>query len=85
MSSGRLGAVRPPDQPLAWAGSDRILLDDVTSLGLHRKVIARKDDIPHQVNWLQQAYAEARHARVDWWLVQRSNGFWYLWIVWKDG
>lgn len=85
MSSGPRGAVRPPDKPLAWVGHDRLLLDDRTVYGLRRKVIARKDDIPNQVTWLQAAYQQAGTADVHWWLVQRNDGFVYLWIVWKEG
>ena len=76
------GDVRPPDKPIAWVGADRILLDDVTSLGLHRKVIARKDDIPNVVTWLQAVFDEARDAQVHWWLVQRGD-YMYLWMIWK--
>lgn len=76
------GDVRPPDKPIAWVGADRILLDDVTSLGLRRKVIARRDDIPNVVTWLQAAFEEAGNARVHWWLVDKDP-YSYLWIVWK--
>lgn len=79
-----LGKCRPIDQPLAWVGSDRILLNDRTPTGLHRWVIARKDDIPDQLTWLESAMEKARDARVHWWLVERSDGN-YLWIVWKEG
>lgn len=79
-----LGKCRPIDQPLAWAGSDRILLKDRTPTGLRRWVIACKEGIPNQVSWLQDAFAEARDAEVHWWLVEKSDGV-YLWIVWKVG
>jgi hypothetical protein len=59
------------------------LLSDVTSLGLHRKVVARKEDIPNVVGFLQVVYQEAGEARVHWWLVHKDNGYFYLWIVWK--
>lgn len=85
MSSGPRGAVRPPDKPLAWVGHDRLLCDDRTVYGLRRKVIARKDDIPNQVAWLQAAYQQAGKADVHWWLVQKNDSFVYLWIVWKEG
>ena len=77
------GAVRPVNDPIAWVGADRILLDDVTSLGLHRKVIARKDDVPNVVTWLQAVFSEAGDAKVRWWLVPKDDGYLYLWIVWK--
>jgi hypothetical protein len=76
--------VRPPDQPLAWIGKDRLLLNDQTIYGLRRKVFARKDDLPNMVGLLQVAYQEARNAQVHWWLVEK-NDFYYLWIVWKEG
>lgn len=80
--SGQRSAVRPVDRPIAWVGSDRILLDDLTWSGLRRKVIARKDDVPDQMQWLLMAMEEAKQAQVHWWLVARGE-FMYLWIVWK--
>lgn len=77
--------MRPVDQPIAWVGSDRILLDDVTSLGLHRKVVARKDDIPNVIAFLEVAFKQAGKAQVQWWLVYMTNGYFYLWIIWKEG
>lgn len=76
--------MQPVDKPLAWVGHDRVLLSDVTIYGLHRKVIARKDDIPNVVTWLQAAYQGSRDARVHWWLFERDD-FYFLWIVWKEG
>ncbi len=76
--------VNPIDQPLAWIGSDRLLLNDRTIYGLRRKVIARKDDIPNVVQLLQAAFQEARGRQVHWWLMQKDDGFVYLWIVWKE-
>ena len=76
------GDVRPPDKPLAWIGLDRVLLNDTTSLGMRRKVVARKGDIPDQVQWLQVTFTEAGPARVHWWLVERGE-FFYLWMIWK--
>ena len=76
--------IRPVDRPLGWAGDDRILCDDRTVYGLRRKVIARKDDIPQMVTWLRAAFEEARDANVHWWLVLKADGFFYLWIVWKE-
>ena len=78
-------AVRPTDKPLAWVGPDRILLDDVTCHGLKRKVIARKDDWPDVMGFLAVAYKQAGDAPVSWWLVQKPDQYWYLWIVWKEG
>lgn len=74
--------VRPVDQPLAWVGADRILLDDITPYGLRRKVIARRDDLPDVMGFVQAAIGQAQGAEVYWWLAERDR-FWFLWIVWK--
>jgi hypothetical protein len=78
-----LGAVRLPTEPLAWIGEDRVLLNDLTTLGMRRKVFARQDDVPNVVGLLQAAFEEARDAKVHWWLIGMPNGFIYLWIIWK--
>jgi len=87
--------VRPVDKPIAWVGHDRILLDDVSVCGLRRKVVARKEDVPNTVGFLEAAFREAdltpdpsperrgEKPRVRWWLVYKSDGYFYLWIVWK--
>jgi len=77
-------SLSPVDKPLAWIGSDRLLLNDRTIYGLRRKVIARKDEIPNVVGLLVVAFQEARDAQVHWWLVERDE-FYFLWIVWKEG
>lgn len=77
-------SLSPVDKPLAWIGSDRLLLNDRTIYGLRRKVFARKDDLPNVVGLLQAAFQEARDAQVHWWLIER-NEFYFLWIVWKEG
>lgn len=81
----RHSPVRPVDQPLAWVGTDRILLDDVSRFGLRRKVIARRGE-PIDVDvWLE---AVSRQSSIDsnqlhCWLVERGE-YWFLWIVWKE-
>ncbi len=77
--------LRPVDKSLAWVRGDRILLDDVSCFGLHRWVIARKEYCPDQVNFLPEAFKRAGDAEVRWWLVWKDDGYWYLWIVWKEG
>jgi len=80
----RRSPVRPVDQPIAWVGADRILLDDTSHFGLRRKVIARRGE-PMDVDvWLG---AVARQLSVTGeqlhcWLVERGE-YWFLWIVWK--
>ncbi len=73
---------RPPEHPLAWIGSDRLLLDDVTPYGLRRKVIARKNEMMDMVMYLQLAMIQAGKATVHYWMFER-DGFWFLWMVWK--
>lgn len=67
-------------QPLAWIGSDRLLADDVTIFGLRRLVVARKDDPPNVTDYLMQM----QDAEVYAWCVLKDDGFWYLWMVWKE-
>ena len=73
---------RPVDRPLAWLGSDRLLLDDTSRYGLRRKVIARKDEMMDMVMHLQMAMIQAGQARVYYWMFER-DGFWFLWMCWK--
>lgn len=76
-------SVRPVDQPLAWVGADRILLDDTSRFGLRRKVIARRGEPMDVEVWLGAAERQAgQEAEVRSWLVER-NGYFFLWIVWK--
>ena len=75
------GAVRPVDQPLAWVGNDRLLLDDESRCGLRRRVLANRGDVPNQVAHVAEVYR--RSNRVRFWMFER-DGYWYLWIVWKE-
>ncbi len=77
-------ALRPVDSPIAWIGNDRVLLDDVSRCGLHRRVIACKDAVPHQVEHLLQVFKKAGNAKVDWRMYEK-DGFYFLWIFWKEG
>lgn len=81
--AARLSAVREVNQPLAWLGSDRLLLDDTSRFGLRRRVIARKGEMMDMVRHISQAMDAARGAEVDWWMFERGE-FWFLWIVWKE-
>lgn len=76
----RFSPIRPVSQPLAWIGSDRLLADDVTIFGLRRLVVARKDDPPNVTDYLMQM----QDAEVYAWCVLKDDGFWYLWMVWKE-
>ena len=76
-------SVRPVEKPLAWLGSDRLLLDDTSRFGLRRKVIARKGEMMDMVTHIRQAMEMARGAEVYWWMFERDE-FWLLWIVWKE-
>lgn len=73
-------------KPIAWVGpdkADRLLISDVTPAGLHRIVVARKGEMMDQVSWLQAVMSEARTNPVSWWLLEK-DGFWFLWMVWKE-
>jgi len=72
-------------KPIAWVGEDkgdRLLADDTTPHGLRRMVVARKGDVMDVEAWLNAAESEARKS-VESWLVER-DGYWWLWMVWKD-
>ena len=71
--------------PLAWVGpdkKDRLLIDDVTPRGLHRKVVARKGEMMNTVDWLNAAMSDAKGAEVRHWLIEK-DGYWFLWMIWK--
>jgi hypothetical protein len=76
--------LRAMDNPIAWIGQDRLLCDDISRCGLRRRVIARRDEMPQQMEHLLQAYRLAGGAKVSWWM-HLKEGVWYLWIVWKEG
>ena len=78
----RSSRLRPTNRPLAWIGSDRLLLEDVTRFGLHRQVVARKNEPPN-VNDYLAAIQQKTNAEVHHWIVER-DGFFCLWMVWKE-
>lgn len=75
--------LRPLDRPLAWIGTERLLCDDTTIFGLRRMVVARKGEPPNVTDYLVTAQ-ERTTATVCAWCVLKDDGFWYLWIVWKE-
>lgn len=62
---------------------DRLLADDVTPYGLHRLVVARRGEPPNVTDYLVTAQRRTT-ANIYAWCVLKNDGFWYLWIVWKD-
>jgi hypothetical protein len=73
-----------PLKPIAWAGDDRLLLNDRSKYGLRRKVIARKSDwLANADAWIEGAEKEANGAEVLTWAFERDD-FFYLWIIWKE-
>ena len=77
-----ISSVRSVDNPLAWIGSDRLLLDDVTVHGLHRQVIASKDE-PDVVVYLETIQQKCPDAKVSHWVIEKDE-FCFLWMVWKE-
>lgn len=75
--------VRSVDKPIAWLGSDRLLLDDTSRFGLRRRVFARKGEWVDYLTHLRQAKDMAKGADVSQWMFEHE-GFFYLWIVWKE-
>jgi hypothetical protein len=73
-------------KPIAWVGSDksdRLLISDVTGYGLHRTVVARKNDLMDVDAWMQAVASEARNNPIEARLVQIDE-FFVLWMVWKE-
>jgi hypothetical protein len=77
-------SVRSVSNPLARIGNDRLLLDDVTVYGLRRQVIARKGEPPEVSDFLNTVERKHPQANVYAWCFEKEDGFWYLWIVWKE-
>ena len=75
--------IRTVDNPLARIGSDRLLLDDVTRFGLHRQVIARRDEPPDVEVYLAAIRQKSPEADVSHWIVEKDE-FFFLWMVWKE-
>lgn len=79
----RRSSVRSVESPLRWIGADRVLLDDVTVYGLRRWVVARRDEPPEVADLLEIA-AGMTKAEVYAWCIEKDDGYWYLWMVWKE-
>jgi hypothetical protein len=78
-------SLAPLEKPLAWVGGgDRLLLDDITPYGLRRLVYARKGDLPDVESLMHAARRRADGAELSAWLVERDDGYWYLWVVWME-
>ena len=75
--------MRHPNNPLRWIGADRVLLDDITRYGLRRWVVARLGE-PPEVADLLEIVARITQAIVHAWCVAKDDGYWYLWMVWKE-
>lgn len=75
--------VRSVDKPIAWLGSDRLLLDDTSRFGLRRRVFARKGEWVDYLTHLRQAVDMAKGAEVFHWMFERDD-FYILWVVWKE-
>lgn len=79
----RPSSARPVDRPLGWIGSDRLLLDDTSAYGLRRYVVARKAE-PPDVDAHMQVIEGSTQSPVYAWCVLKDDGYWYLWICWKE-
>ena len=71
------------NNPIRWIGADRVLLDDITRYGLRRWVVARRDE-PPEVADLLEIVAQMTQADVYAWCVEKDDGYWYLWMTWKE-
>ena len=75
---------RPRARPaVGWIGADRVLLDDETIYGLRRWVVARRGE-PPEVADLLEIVEGMTQADVYAWCIEKDDGYWYLWMVWKE-
>jgi hypothetical protein len=78
--SKRWTAIRSVTEPLELLpNGDVLLADDITAFGMRRIVIARKYAPPNAEEYLARAAKQASA-----WCVPKEDGYWYLWIVWKE-
>lgn len=66
------------NKPVYLVGADRVVLDDVTRFGLHRKHIVRTGGMPDVTAW-QETYPQA-----DVQVYMDAHGTGHLWIYWKS-
>ena len=83
VTAARRSLIRTVDNPLARIGSDRLLLDDVTRFGLHRQVIARRDEPPDAAVYLAAIRQKSPEADVSHVLFEKDS-FFFLWMWWKE-
>lgn len=83
--AARYSTAVDPLNVLAWLDEDRILLKDRTRQGLHRRVIARKGDMPDAEVWVAAVAIADKidRERITHRFVQYGE-FWFLWIFWKE-
>lgn len=62
---------------LYWVAGDRVLIDDVTRYGLHRKHVVRSGGMPDIETW-RQAFPQA-----DSQVYMDQDGTGHLWLYWK--
>jgi len=62
-------------------GPDRLVEDDVTRYGLHRRHVVRLGGLPDD-SWLDLVPADAR--MVNGWRYMDGNDIGHLWICWKE-
>ena len=67
-----------PNKPLYWVDGDRVMIDDVTRYGLHRKHIVRSGAMPNVESWGASFPQATQAAYMD----EHGNG--HLWLFWKE-
>ena len=61
-----------------WVNNDRVLIDDVTRYGLHRKHVIRPHGMPDVQAWTR-AFPQAQYL-----VYVSKDGTGHLWLYWKD-
>jgi hypothetical protein len=62
-------------------GPDRLILDNVSRFGLHRRHVICYGDLPDAEAWLGAVKTEAR---IDAWIFMDDCQIGHLWFCWKD-
>jgi hypothetical protein len=66
---------------LAFAGPDRLMLDDITPYGLRRKHIIRFGTLP-DMSWVSTQLTRTDRPVHAWAFMDKEVG--HLWICWKE-
>jgi hypothetical protein len=70
------------EQAVTVVGSERVIKDDVSRLGLHRKHVVRCGELPDVEAWKNTVPDGA--TKVSYWVYKDDDGIGHLWLCWKE-